>query len=288
MKPKSECASCLLSWVCERSGVLANEEGRLQLTKTLLKILSREFNSEINVGSLSNKLTDAIPDYLSQSSKYYQKLKRKNNQLAKKLLGSAKNYIKKGITPRQKFEKACHLASASNVAPMNVPSEAFAFQEVKSILRGRKPFPAMMGPLFQEARRASNILYIADNAGEIGFDSLLMAYLKEMGSKINLVVKEDPFFEDATMEDALFFNVDQWVDHIFTLNGFFVPKEIPPALTDLYKKSDLIISKGTGNYEALKGEVEGKTAIYMLKAKCKPIAMEIGADVGSFVLKLEK
>ena len=288
MKPKSECASCLLSWVCERSGVLANEEGRLQLTKTLLEILSREFNSEINVGSLSNKLTDAIPDYLSQSSKYYQKLKRKNNQLAKKLLGSAKNYIKKGITPRQKFEKACHLASASNVAPMNVPSEAFAFQEVKSILRGRKPFPAMMGPLFQEARRASNILYIADNAGEIGFDSLLMAYLKEMGSKINLVVKEGPFFEDATMEDALFFNVDQWVDHIFTLNGFFVPKEIPPALMDLYKKSDLIISKGTGNYEALKGEVEGKTAIYMLKAKCKPIAMEIGADVGSFVLKLEK
>jgi hypothetical protein len=274
--------------VCERSGVLANEEGRLQLTKTLLEILSREFNSEINVGSLSNKLTDAIPDYLSQSSKYYQKLKRKNNQLAKKLLGSAKNYIKKGITPRQKFEKACHLASASNVAPMNVPSEAFAFQEVKSILRGRKPFPAMMGPLFQEARRASNVLYIADNAGEIGFDSLLMAYLKEMGSKINLVVKEGPFFEDATMEDALFFHVDQWVDHIFTLNGFFVPKEIPPTLTDLYKKSDFIISKGTGNYEALKGEVEGKTAIYMLKVKCKPIAMEIGADVGSFVLKLEK
>jgi damage-control phosphatase, subfamily I len=286
LKPKSECASCLLSWVCERSGVLANEEGRLQLTKTLLEILSREFNSEINVGSLSNKLTDAIPDYLSQSSKYYQKLKRKNNQLAKKLLDSAKNYFKKGITPRQKFEKACHLASASNVAPMNVPSEAFAFQEVKSILRGRKPFPAMMGPLFQEARRAVNVLYIADNAGEIGFDSLLMACLKEMGSKINLVVKEGPFFEDATMEDALFFHVDQWVDHIFTLNGFFVPKEIRPALTDLYKKSDLIISKGTGNYEALKGEVEGKTAIYMLKVKCKPIAMEIGADVGSFVVKL--
>jgi len=277
-----------LSWVCERSGVLANEEGRLQLTKTLLEILSREFSSEINVGSLSNKLTDPIPDYLSQSSKYYQKFKRKNNQLAKKLLGSAKNYIKKGITPRQKFEKACHLASASNVAPMNVPSEAFAFQEVKSILRGRKPFPAMMGSLFQEARRASNVLYIADNAGEIGFDSLLMACLKEMGSKINLVVKEGPFFEDATMEDALFFHVDQWVDHIFTLNGFFVPKEIPPALTDLYKKSDLIISKGTGNYEALKGEVEGKTTIYMLKVKCKPIAMEIGADVGSFVVKLEK
>jgi hypothetical protein len=274
--------------VCERSGVLTNEEGRLTLTKTLLGILSREFNSEINVGSLSNKLTDAIPNYLSQSSKYYRTLKRKNNQLAKKLLGSANNYVKKGRTLQQKFERACFLASASNVAPMNVPSEGFAFQEVKRILRGKKPFPAMMGPLFQEARKASQILYITDNAGEIGFDSLLITCLKEMGSKINLIVKEGPFFEDATMEDALFFHIDQLVDHIFTLNGFFVPKEIPPTLKNLYQKSDLIISKGTGNYEALKGEVKGKKAIYMLKIKCRPISKEIGADIGSFVVKLEK
>ncbi len=288
MKPKSECASCLLSWVCERSGVLTNEDGRLPLATTLLEILSRGFNSKINVGSLSNKLTDAIPNYLSRSSKYYRALKRKNNQLAKKQLGRAKNYINKGRTLQQKFERVCYLASASNVAPMGIPSEAFAFQEVKRILRGKKPFPKIIGPLFQEARKASHILYIADNAGEIGFDSLLIACLKEMGSKVNLVVKEGPFFEDATMEDALSFHIDQLVDHIVTLNGFFVPKEIPPALLDLYQESDLIISKGTGNYEALKGEVKGKPAVYMLKIKCRPISKEIGVDVGSFVVKLEK
>ena len=288
MEPKPECVSCLLSWVSERAGVLTNEEGRLPLTKTLLEILSREFTSEINVGSLSNKLTEAIPNYLSQSSKFYQPLKRKNNQLAKKLLGSAKNYIKKGGTLQEKFERACCLASASNVAPMNVPSGGFAFQEVKRILRGKKPFPALIGPLFQEARKASRILYIADNAGEIGFDSLIIACLKEMGSKINLIVKEGPFFEDATMEDVLFFHIDQMVDRIFTLKGFFVPKEIPPVLKNLYQESDLIISKGTGNYEALKGEVKGKTAIYMLKIKCRPIAKEVGVDIGSFVVKLER
>jgi uncharacterized protein with ATP-grasp and redox domains len=41
---------------------------------------------------------------------------------------------------------------------------------------------------------------MADNAGEIGFDSLLIAKLKEMGPKVTLIVKEDPFFEDATMK----------------------------------------------------------------------------------------
>jgi uncharacterized protein with ATP-grasp and redox domains len=78
------------------------------------------------------------------------------------------------------------------------------------------------------------------------------------------------------------------VDHLVTVNGFFVPKEIPPALKDLFTKSDLIISKGTGNYEALKCELKGKTVIYMLKVKCRPIAAEIGVDMGSFVVKLEK
>ena len=277
-----------MTWVCERAGVVTPEEGRLPLTNTLLEILSREFSSESNVGSLSNQLTSASQDYLYQSSTYYQRLKRKNNQVAKKLLGSAKNYIKKGMTAREKFDRACHLASASNVAPMGIPSEAFAFREVKSILKGRKPFPVIMGPVFQQARKASNVLYIADNAGEIGFDSLLMACLKEMGSKIHLVVKEDPFFEDATTKDALFFSIDQLVDHLVTVNGFFVPNEIPPALRDLFEKSDLIISKGTGNYEALKGEVEGKRVIYMLKVKCRPIAAEIGVNMGSFVVKLEK
>ena len=90
------------------------------------------------------------------------------------------------------------------------------------------------------------------------------------------------------MEDALFFHVDRLVDRIFTLKGFFVPKEIPPVLKNLYQESDLIISKGTGNYEALKGEVKGKKAIYMLKIKCRPIAKEVGVDIGSFVVKLEK
>lgn len=67
-----------------------------------------------------------------------------------------------------------------------------------------------------------------------------------------------------------------------------MPRESTPPLSDLFKESDLLIAKGTGNYEALKGEVEGKTTIYLLKVKCKPITTNIGASVGSFVVKLEK
>jgi uncharacterized protein with ATP-grasp and redox domains len=204
------------------------------------------------------------------------------------LLPSAKKYIEKGRTPRERFKGACRLASASNVAPMTVPGEAFRFREATSVLKGKNPLPPLIGDVFGTARGATRILYLTDNAGEIGFDSVLIATLREMGATVNLVVKEDPFFEDATMKDALFFSMDKLVDNIFTVNGFFIPGGSTSQLSDIFKKSDLVIAKGTGNYEALKGELRGKKTIFLLKVKCRPIATDIGAPVGTFVVKVEK
>lgn len=288
MKPDLECAPCLLKWVYERSEVLVNGEKRFQIIRRITGILSRKFNSEANVGLISNKVTDSIDEFISNSAEFYEGLKLKSNQLADELLPAARNFIEKGQTGQEKFERACCLASASNVAPLGVPSEAFKFEEVINIMVRKNPLPIVIGDVFQAAQNATRVLYIADNAGEIGFDSLLISKLKEMGLKVTLVVKQGPFFDDATMKDASFFHLDKLADHIATVNGFFVPSESPSSLVKAFQKSDLVIAKGTGNYEALKGEVEGKTTLYMLKVKCKPIASHIGTNIGSFVVKLEK
>ena len=68
------------------------------------------------------------------------------------------------------------------------------------------------------------------------------------------MVKEEPFFEDATLKDASFFGLDKLVDHISIAKGFFVPDKSPTAHRDLFSRSDLLIVKGTGSYEALKNE----------------------------------
>ena len=46
-----------------------------------------------------------------------------------------------------------------------------------------------------------------------------------MGKRITLVVKEGPFFEDATREDVSFFGLDGVVDEVGTIPGFFVAEE---------------------------------------------------------------
>ena len=287
LKPDLECAPCILKWVYERAGILATEKRRFQLVRRICKILPREFDSETNVGSLSNRITGSIHEYLSQSASYYGGIKLKSNQLVRKLLPSAKKYIKKGRNPRERFERACRLASTSNIAPMTVPGEVFRFQETTNILRGKNPLPTFIGDVFGTAQRATRVLYLTDNAGEVGFDFLLIAALKEMGATVNLVVKEDPFFEDATREDALFFAMDKFVENIFTVKGFFIPGRGASQLSEIFSKSDLVVAKGTGNYEALNDQVRGKAILYMLKVKCPPIARKTGASIGSFVVKIE-
>jgi len=288
LNPDIECAPCTLKWIYERAEVLADEESRFQLSRSILRALSQEFCSDANLGSVTNKVIDVIDDFKSYSAEYFEFFKFISNQHARELLSAAKLFITKGETGQEKFVRACCLASASNIAPIGGPPETFKFQDVIDIILGKNPLPIVMGDVFEAAKKAKQILYLADNAGEIGFDSLLIAYLKELGSKVTLIVKKDPFFEDATMKDASFFHLDRSTDGLATASGFFVPNESPSSLTDSFKESDLVISKGTGNYEALKDEIRGKTAIFMLKVKCKPIAMKIGVNVGSFVVKVEK
>ncbi len=282
-----ECAPCILKWVYERAGILATEKRRFQLVRRICEILPREFDSETNVGSLSNRITDSLNEYLYQSASYYEGLKLKSNRLVRQLLPPAKKYIRKGQNPRERFERACRLASTSNIAPITAPGEVFRFQETTNILRGKNPLPTFIGDVFGAAQRATRVLYLTDNAGEVGFDSLLIAALSEMGATVNLVVKEDPFFEDATREDALFFGMNKFVENIFTVKGFFIPGRGATQLLDIFRQSDLVIAKGTGNYEALNDQVHGKAILYMLKVKCPPIARKTGAGIGSFMVKIE-
>jgi len=254
----------------------------------LLAEASAHLTAGENVASVSNKLVRSIYDIVGDTARlYYQNLKRACNENAAKLLDSAKEYINREPTTQLRLEKACWIASAGNVAPIGIPFHGFVFNEVKDVLVERL-IPFVKGNVFDTLRGARNVLYVTDNAGEIGFDSLLISQLKEMGCRVALLVKEPMFFEDASMEDIRFFGLDKLVNSVLTVEGIFVPKEATPALSDALEATDMVIAKGTGNYEALKGELDDKPVIYMLKVKCAPIAASTGIDMERFVIIVDK
>ena len=288
MRPHPECGLCMMKWVYERVGNSLTEDQRFSILKKLTAVFAAEADPSMNMGILCNKSVGAVHDFLLASSGSYEPLKRKSNEAAAKLIEKAKKFIENNATPGEAFVKACGLAAVSNVAPIGVPSAPFEFSMVEDIIDGRTPLPVPAGDIYSAASRARNVFYVADNAGEIGFDSLVISLLKKMGAKVTLAVKEGPFFDDATLEDARYFGLEQMADAVRCVKGgIFVPEETDAELSLAFENSDFVISKGTGNFEVFKGYGKGKHILFLLKAKCGPVSKEAETPEGKFVVRLE-
>lgn len=288
MRPHTECWLCMMKWVYERVGNSLSEQQQFSILKKLTAVFAKEADPSMNMGILCNRSVGAVHDFLLASSGSYELLKRKSNEAAARLIEKAKKFIENSATPGERFVKACGLAAVSNVAPIGVPTAPFEFSLVEDIIQGKVPLPVPAGDIYGTASKARNVFYVADNAGEIGFDSLVISLLKKMGAKVTLAVKEGPFFDDATLEDARYFGLEQIADAVHSVRGgIFVPEETDEELSLAFKNSDFVISKGTGNFEVFKGYGKGKRVLFLLKAKCGPVSKEAETPEGQFIVRLE-
>lgn len=286
MTPYPECGPCILKWVYERLAEPLSDAERFTVLRNVMSVLSRDLGPSINLGVLCNRSLRAVEEFFPASAAGYKAFRGKCNQAAEKVMGEAKAFIEKGATPNERLVRACAIAAVGNVAPIGAPSAPFEFSHVERMIRGQDPLPVPAGDIDDGVAKADRVFYVADNAGEIGFDSLLIGLLKEMGKKVTLVVKEEPFFDDATLADVRYFGLEKMVDKVHTVKLIFDPEEADPELALIFKNSDLVISKGTGNFEALKG-YPGKKMLFLLKSKCDPVFRETGTPQGEFIVRLE-
>ena len=137
----------------------------------------------------------------------------------------------------------------------------------------------------------SRVVYLSDNCGEIVLDRLLIKYLKTQGSHITLAVKEAPILNDATLRDAQELGLDTLVDQITTTGGGaeigICLENIPEDLREALAKCTIIIAKGMANFESLSEMDNLPPVAYLMAAKCKPVADEVGVPVGSKIALLQ-
>ena len=118
--------------------------------------------------------------------------------------------------------------------------------------------------------KASKMVFITDNCGEIVFDKLLIRTIVEMFPALSLtvMVRGLPVLNDATREDALLVGIDKYApiaDNGCSIAGTYMP-EISKEAKDLILSADLIIAKGQGNFETMFGC--GLNVYYAFLCKC--------------------
>ncbi|NWF52604.1 MAG: DUF89 family protein [Nitrospirae bacterium] len=211
----------------------------------------------------------------------FEEIKSEYNKVALSLYPSLKSIVEKSSDP---LWTGARLAIAGNVIDFGI----FASVDIEGSINRALNSPLAVDDYnsFKKALyEKSNILYLIDNAGEIVFDRLLIEVLISMGKKVTAVVKGSPVINDATIEDAFEAGITEICD--VTDNGSDAIGTIlncsSPSFQEIFRESQLVISKGQGNFETLTGSE--KKIFFLFQSKCDVVSKELGLSTGSMLLK---
>jgi uncharacterized protein with ATP-grasp and redox domains len=282
MKTYIECVPCIINQAIHLSRDLTEDHKKQEsFLREVLKNLS-EVSYNHSPPHIAAHVYRLIRQTLNNPDPY-KKVKTEYNEKAKRLYPSLKKKVK---SSRDRFRIATKLAIAGNVIDFGSSRNFELDKTIKQVLK-RKLAIDDVTRLKKEIKKASNILYLGDNAGETFFDRIL---IEEFPRKdIYYAVRGTPVINDATEEDANFAELDK-ITQIIS-NGSDAPgtilDECSKEFKNIFEKADLIIAKGQGNYETL-NEVKGKNIFFLFMVKCPVIAYDAECCVGDNVVwKLE-
>ena len=277
LKVEVECAACLLSRaVAETCEATTNPALRFRAMSELLKLLNREFKPTVVPATLGTK-RDRLIRELTGNSDPYKRNKRISNEKAMQLLPYARKIVEESYSQQDRFKKACLCTIVGNTMEFDIPGHTF---NSSTLRKGFKEAAKDLvvddtGKAYELAKKARGVLYLADNAGEIVFDTLLVEQLKNMGLTVTYVVKGGPVLNDATLEDVEFSGMDTVADKILTTGTDAVGlalKEVSPDFLSAYDSAELVFAKGMGYAETLTEYKLTKPHFLLFRTKCIPVA----------------
>ena len=210
----------------------------------------------------------------------YAEVKRCCNRLALELLPEFRS---RTASARDPLAYAVRLAIAGNVIDLAI-NDRLTEEDIRSALSQilAEPFSGDIDRFRTELSTARRVLYLTDNAGEIVFDRLLIEQFPV--AHITVAVRGGPVLNDATLADAYVAGLEEIAEVIDT--GSDVPgtilEECRPAFQGYYKRADVIVSKGQGNFETLRHAREN--ICFLLRIKCLVVAAQTGLAIGTQAL----
>ena len=281
MKTYFDCMPCFIRQALDAAKLATDDEQiHEQVVREVLRLAS-DLDMSQSPPAIGQQIHRLIRELVGEDDPYH-RIKKRFNNLALKLYPELRKQI---VGSQDRLETAIRLAIAGNIIDFGVNSSVDESDLHKAISESLvADFDNLQLESFRDAvGQAEDIFYLADNAGEIVFDRLLIEQLPY--EKVTVVVKGKPVINDATMEDAGAAGLTRIVEVID--NGSDAPGTILESCSKEFRRRfadvDLIIAKGQGNYETL-SDVE-KDMFFILKVKCPVIARHLDCEVGQMILR---
>ncbi|HUT27945.1 MAG TPA: ARMT1-like domain-containing protein [Methanomassiliicoccales archaeon] len=285
MEFSAECAPCLLRRVLFQTR-LVDSALEAQVMSACVRLVAEGWSPGINSARLATRVHRLSYDMMGVADPY-RDLKAEANRVALSLLPRAQEMVD---LSEDRLKTACLVAIAGNVMDFGIggfesPEELRSTFDSLTI---EEPEPNDLPRMRELLREAKEVVYLFDNCGEIVLDLPLLRELKKLGLKVTGVVKGEPIITDATWEDLSISGADQILDQCLTTGVFAIGvdlKAMPDELKRAFDSADLIIAKGMANFEAL-SDSDMRPIVHLLRSKCHPVSLAIGARKDRNVIKL--
>jgi len=262
---------------CQAAELAANDEpAKARAVAESLKILGDNFSLDSVSIVIATKIHDAIKRITGNSDPY--------RQMKDKEIAVARELSKQIKVEHGSFRSCLKFAALGNTIdffrPLDVMKKDMK-RHVDFVIDDSERFEAKL-------KHARRVLYLADNAGEVFFDLLLIRWMRQWAS-VAYVVKASPVQDDVTVEDIRRAGPEAELGEIMTTGTATPGIDFSVASAEFkreFNSADLIFAKGMGYYESLSEMPAEGRVFYCLRAKCQPVADSLKVPLNSYVAML--
>ncbi|MBN1893859.1 DUF89 family protein [bacterium] len=288
MRTCLDCIPCFFKQALEAARIAGADDAVQRRILNEVAVILPDFRMEASPPEMARRIYWIVRDTTGVEDPYHA-IKEESNRIALVIYGQLVQKLNSG----DPLLTAVELAIAGNIIDYGPKNSVDVAGELEKILADehlkirQEQSRFFQYQAFRDAlKKSKTLLYLADNAGEIVFDRVLLEVIREKfpAVKMRFAVKEKPAINDALEKDARDCGIDRIAEVISS--GSDAPGTLLPLCSESFRKiffeSDVVISKGQGNFESLSGV--RRSVFFLLLAKCPVIARHIGCRVGDVIL----
>lgn len=287
MKLTTACLECLLRRHLKTARALGDEDTAMAFARELLKIMASG-PEQASSPYYGPQITELFQRFYNLSPDRFQAEKRASNDFVLKRMDSIRAVVKEAVDP---VYGALQCAVLGNYLDFSALQDRVDFDELDGLLAKSQEIALdkqVYAALLADLAGAKRLLYVTDNAGEIGFDRILAEELAKAypALEITFCVRGGPALNDATREDAAAVGIPfPVIDNGSTIAGTEL-NHIGAQARQAVEQADVILAKGQGNVETMLGC--GYNVYYVFLVKCQKFMEEFSQPMLTPMLVRER
>lgn len=281
MKMNDQCLPCLMNQIVKVASICQVDHKQDLYQKVFHYLSTTDLNCtnpEIIGGTFR-----LLKEHIANDDPYHD-VRYQYNTLLLKHLDEFEKRINKASDPFMEVLKYAALGNIIDFHPMNNQYKNDVMQWFDKVDEMCFRIDDSL-ELKKDILNAQTILYIGDNCGEICIDKLFLKKIKIMNPSVHIffAVRGFPVVNDSIVEDAYFVGIDQYATIISNGDDSLgtVLLRTSQEFQDVYYQADVIICKGSANFESL-SEEDGNLYFIMM-VKCAVMSQYVGVQEGTMI-----